>query len=207
MGTGALLGELLVQASVGTGYNCIPVPSLIALFLPAFSQVCHLQLLPVVRWPCCSAPRLVPYLSFMADPALISIVNFNFRTGGNGGYSAPQQQQQPAAGGSYYGQPPASAPVPPYAGGAGPAYGGYVFGSQSNAAPPAAGGYVFGAPDNAAAAAGGGEGEGPKCGCGEVMQLKQSNSAANPGRQFYACPKEREVCARQGFLCIYLPVP
>lgn len=40
--------------------------------------------------------------------------------------------------------------------------------------------------------------DGPKCGCNEVMQLKTSNSANNPGRQFYACGKMRDVSSGRG---------
>eukprot|EP00955_Chlamydomonas_euryale_P092436 364707-Chlamydomonas_euryale.AAC.8 len=43
------------------------------------------------------------------------------------------------------------------------------------------------------------EQEGPKCICGVVMQLRTSNSAANPGRQFYACDKQREDPTRCGY--------
>jgi hypothetical protein len=49
--------------------------------------------------------------------------------------------------------------------------------------------YVFGA-DNPGQHQGD---EGPKCSCGLPMPVRTSNSEKNPGRQFYTCPKEREV--------------
>ncbi|KAG1666882.1 hypothetical protein FOA52_013515 [Chlamydomonas sp. UWO 241] len=46
---------------------------------------------------------------------------------------------------------------------------------------------------------GGKPGEGPQCGCGLVMPVKTSQSANNPGRQFYACEKQREDPTRCGY--------
>ncbi|KAG2449310.1 hypothetical protein HYH02_005466 [Chlamydomonas schloesseri] len=53
------------------------------------------------------------------------------------------------------------------------------------------------APPEAEGAAG--EQEVVKCGCGEPCPVKTSNSANNPGRQFFACPKMRDDPTRCRF--------
>lgn len=40
---------------------------------------------------------------------------------------------------------------------------------------------------------------GPKCVCGQTAVLKTSNSAKNPGRKFYACPKDRNNQCEKSF--------
>lgn len=57
------------------------------------------------------------------------------------------------------------------------------------------GGAWDGAPPEAVGADGVGAGgeEVVKCGCGEPCPVKTSNSTNNPGRQFFACPKMRDV--------------
>ncbi|PNH05256.1 hypothetical protein TSOC_008496, partial [Tetrabaena socialis] len=113
-----------------------------------------------------------------------------------------------AYGGGAYGGPPAAA-VNPYV--ANP------YGVGGGATPPAANPYGGPAAYDAGGAAGGGggtwgsgggadpaaapPGAGPegggteeyvKCMCGVDCPVKTSNSAANPGRQFWACPKMRD---------------
>ncbi|KAG2433407.1 hypothetical protein HXX76_008465 [Chlamydomonas incerta] len=56
-------------------------------------------------------------------------------------------------------------------------------------------------PAGADGAAGAGEEEVVKCGCGEPCPVKTSNSANNPGRQFFACQKMRDDPTRCRFFC------
>ena len=78
---------------------------------------------------------------------------------------------------------------------------GYVFGSAGNSAtaPMPNGDFMSGGPQGAGVycTAAGQEGDEPKCPCGVAMPRKVSNSANNPGREFWACAKEREVRTRR----------
>ncbi|GFR52652.1 hypothetical protein Agub_g15246 [Astrephomene gubernaculifera] len=81
-------------------------------------------------------------------------------------------------------------------------YGSYGNGSGARSG---SGGGAWGSSGGAEAAGGGVADAGPsgeefvKCMCGENCPVKTSNSANNPGRQFYACPKMRDDSTRCNF--------
>lgn len=104
------------------------------------------------------------------------------RSAYSGGYGDPA----PGGGGYGAGAPAASGG---YGAGGPAASGGY--GAGAPAASGGAPGSLGAAPSGGAAA--GGAGHGIMCQCGMEAELRTSNSAANPGRQYYKCPKQMRV--------------